>query len=161
MTCHNCRIECKRKGHDRKGNQRYQCRQCSKWFQEPQDKPLEGMYLPVEKAEAILKMLVEGMSVRTIERLTDVHRDTILRLLVLVGEKCERIMGRYVRNVQVRDVEMDEVWSFIGKKEKRVRPEDDQNLGDCYMLRRNRAPLETRSQHRDGQAGQGHNGCFR
>ncbi len=134
MTCYSCRIECKRKGRDRKGNQRYQCRQCSKWFQKPQDKPLEGMYLPVAKAEAILKMLVEGMSVRTIERLTDVHRDTILRLLVLVGEKCERIMGRYVRNVRVRDVEMDEVWSFIGKKEKRVRPEDDQNLGDAYCF---------------------------
>jgi hypothetical protein len=34
----------------------------------------------------------------------------------------------------VRDVEADEVWSFIGKKEKRVRPEDDQNLGDCYTF---------------------------
>src|SRR5208282_1676348 len=31
-------------------------------------------------------------------------------------------------------VECDEVWSFIGKKQKRVRPEDDQNLGDCYTF---------------------------
>jgi IS1 family transposase len=36
--------------------------------------------------------------------------------------------------VKVRDVECDELWSFIGKKEKRVRPEDDQNLGDCYVF---------------------------
>ena len=34
MTCHNCRTECKRKGRDRKGNQRYQCRQCSEPFLE-------------------------------------------------------------------------------------------------------------------------------
>jgi len=54
MTCHNCRSECKRHGRDRKGNQRFQCRQCSKTFLEPQEKPLEGMYLPLDKAELII-----------------------------------------------------------------------------------------------------------
>ena len=72
MTCHNCRIEAKRKGKDRKGNQRYQCRQCGKTFQEPREKPLEGMYLPIEKAEAILRMLLEGNSVSSVARLLDV-----------------------------------------------------------------------------------------
>lgn len=134
MTCHNCRIECKRKGCDRKGHQRFQCRQCSKTFLEPREKPLEEMRLPIEKAEAVLKMLVEGSSIATIQRVTGVHHGTILKLLVLVGEKCNRIMGRYVRNVVVQDVECDEVWSFLGKKQKRVRPEDDQNLGDCYVF---------------------------
>ena len=38
MTCHSCRIECKRHGRDRKGNQRFKCRQCSKTFLEPQEK---------------------------------------------------------------------------------------------------------------------------
>ena len=42
--------------------------------------------------------------------------------------------ARKIVNVQVRDVEADEVWSFIGKKEKRVRPEDDQNFGDAYTF---------------------------
>jgi transposase-like protein/IS1 family transposase len=134
MTCHNCRTECKRKGRDRKGNQRYQCRQCSKWFQEPQDKPLEGMYLDLTKAEFVLKLLLEGNSIASIERLTDVHHTTILKLLVLAGEKCERIMARKVVNVKVRDVECDELWSFIGKKQKRVRPEDDPNKGDAYVF---------------------------
>jgi transposase-like protein/IS1 family transposase len=134
VTCHSCRIECKRKGRDRKGNQRYQCRQCSKWFQEPQDKPLDGMYLPLAKAEMVLKLLLEGNSVSTVERVTDVHHTTILKLLVLAGEKCERIMAEKVRNVEVRDVECDELWAFIGKKQKRVRPEDDQNLGDAYTF---------------------------
>ena len=134
MTCHNCRSECKRHGRDRKGNQRFQCRQCSKTFLEPQDKPLEGMYLPLDKAELILKLMVDVNSLSAISRITDVHLGTITKLLVLVGEKCERIMGRYVRNVQVKDLEFDELWSFIGKKEKRVRPEDDQNMGDCYTF---------------------------
>lgn len=92
------------------------------------------MYLPIEKAEMVIRLLLEGNSISSVERLTDVHHVTILKLLVLAGEKCERIMGEKIRNVQVRDVELDEVWSFIGKKQKRVRPEDDQNLGDAYVF---------------------------
>jgi transposase-like protein len=99
VTCHNCRTECKRKGHDRKGNQRYQCRQCSKTFLEPRKDLLDGMYLPIEKAEMVLKLLLEGSSVSTVERVTEVHHATILKLLVLAGEKCERTMADKVRNV--------------------------------------------------------------
>ena len=65
-------------------------------------------------------MLLEGASVRSAEEITGLHRDTILKLLVFAGEKCEKFMGRYIRNVPVQDVEVDEVWAFIGKKEKRV-----------------------------------------
>jgi hypothetical protein len=43
-------------------------------------------------------------------------------------------MAEKIRNVEVRDVECDELWAFIGKKQKRVRPEDDQNLGDNYTF---------------------------
>jgi IS1 family transposase len=92
------------------------------------------MYLPLDKAEMILKLMVEGSSVSTIERITGVHHGTILKLLVLVGEKCDRIMAEKIRNVEVRDVEMDEVWSYIGKKEKRVRVGDDPNYGDAYTF---------------------------
>ncbi len=133
MTCHNCRTECKRKGRDRKGNQRYQCRQCSKTFLAPQDKPLGDMYLSVERAEMVLRLLLEGNSVSSVERATDVHHTTILKLLVLVGSKCERIMAEKVRNIQVRDVECDEVWSYLGKHHRRVRPKDDPRFGDCYV----------------------------
>jgi IS1 family transposase len=92
------------------------------------------MYLSVEKAEQILRMLLEGSSVSSVERITDVHHGTILKLLVLAGEKCEKLMGRLIVNVKVRDVECDELWAFIGKKQKRVRPDDDQNLGDAYTF---------------------------
>ena len=134
MTCHNCRIECKRKGYDRKGNQRYQCKQCSKTFQVARPKPLEGMYTDLEAAEMVLKLLLEGNSVSSVERLTNVHHGTILKLLVLAGEKCERIMAEKIVNVAVKDVQCDELWAFIQKKEKRVRPSDDPNFGDCYTF---------------------------
>src|SRR5260370_2840822 len=107
MTCHSCRIECKRKGRDRKGTQRYQCGQCSKTFLEPRENHLDGMYLPIEKAEMVLKMLLEGNSVSSVVRLTDVHQKTILKLLVLAGEKCERIMAQKIINVPVRNVQFD------------------------------------------------------
>jgi hypothetical protein len=55
-------------------------------------------------------------------RLTDVHQKTILKLLVLAGEKCERIMAQRVSNVKVRDIEMDEIWSFIGKRRSECGP---------------------------------------
>jgi transposase-like protein/IS1 family transposase len=134
MTCHNCRTECKRKGPDRKGTQRYQCRQCSKTFLEPQEDHLDGMYLPIEKAEMVLKLLLEGNSVSSVERITDIHHTTILKLLVLAGEKCERVMAEKIRNIDVRDVECDELWAFIQKKEKRVRSTDDPDFGDCYTF---------------------------
>ena len=133
MTCHNCRIECRRFG-KRANRQRYQCTQCRKVFTDARDNTLDGMYLPIEKAEMVLRLLLEGNSISSVVRLTKIHQKTILKLLVLAGEKCERIMAKKIVGVKVRDVEVDEVWSFIGKKEKRVRPEDDQNLGDCYTF---------------------------
>src|SRR5579864_4852929 len=133
MTCHNCRSECRKLG-KRGSRQRYQCNQCHKVFTDARDQTLDGMYLSLEKAEMVLRLLLEGNSVSSTERLTDVHHTTILKLLVLAGERCEQLMARKIQSLPVRDVECDEVWSFIGKKEKRVRPEDDQNLGDCYTF---------------------------
>jgi len=111
MTCHNCRIECRKFG--KRGNrQRYQCHQCRKVFTDARDNTLDGMYLPVENAELVLRLLLEGSSVSSVEGITEVHHTTILKLLVLAGEKCERIMAEKIRAVKVRDVELDEVWSF-------------------------------------------------
>jgi IS1 family transposase/lambda repressor-like predicted transcriptional regulator len=92
------------------------------------------MYLPMEKAETIVKMLVEGVSVRSIERVTGVHRDTILRLLVKAGERCEKLLGDKIRNVPVKDVELDEIWGFCFKKQKALEAGDDPNFGDAYTF---------------------------
>ena len=57
------------------------------------------MRIPLEKALLALKLLLEGMSVRSAERVSGLHRDTILNLLVLAGERCERLMLEKIRNV--------------------------------------------------------------
>jgi hypothetical protein len=62
------------------------------------------------------------------------HRDTICRLLVAAGEKRKKLMGRFIGNVPGRNVECDENWSFIGKKEKMVDIDDDPNLSDACTL---------------------------
>jgi transposase-like protein len=83
MTCHSCKTACKKFGKHPSGRRRFQYRQCCKTFTAPG--PLDEMRLPLDKAETIVKMMVEGCSIRSIERLTDVHRDTIMRLLELAG----------------------------------------------------------------------------
>ena len=64
------------------------------------------------------------------------HRDTICRLLVLVGGKCDVLLGRLVHDVKVADVQADELWSFVAMKEKtKVRKEiTDTEIGDAYTF---------------------------
>jgi len=87
-----------------------------------------------DKQIAIISALAEGSSIRSIERITGVHRDTIMRLGVRVGKGCASLLDSKMRNLSCKQLQFDELWGFIGKKEKRVRPEDDQNLGDCYTF---------------------------
>jgi IS1 family transposase len=93
------------------------------------------MRLPVNQAISVLRLLLEGMSVRSVERITEIHRDTICRLLVLAGERCQQIMDEKIKNMVVRDVEVDEIWGFVGKKEGHIRPEEkDAKVGDAYCF---------------------------
>src|SRR5579863_3121222 len=86
------------------------------------------------RVEKVLQLLIEGCSVRSVERISGLHRDTILRLLVTAGERCEKLMGRLIVNIPVKDVQADEIWSFIQKKEKQCGPDDDPNFGDAYCF---------------------------
>jgi hypothetical protein len=72
------------------------------------------MYTAPEKFEGVVKLLVEGCSVRPIERITGVHQVTILKILALVGYRCEMLLESKVRNVPVSDVQCDELWGFVG-----------------------------------------------
>lgn len=74
--------------------------------------------LKTEKKIMAVSMLAEGNSIRSIERMTGVHRDTVMRLGVRVGEGCKRIMDEKLRNLNCGLIEVDEVWGFIGMKQK-------------------------------------------
>lgn len=82
----------------------------------------------------MLNLLVEGSSIRAAERITGHHRDTIMRLLVLVGGRCQRFLAEPVRDVPVQDVQADEIWGFVEMKErtKAGRGIVDEQIGDAY-----------------------------
>ncbi|HWN94889.1 MAG TPA: hypothetical protein VNT99_07640 [Methylomirabilota bacterium] len=73
-------------------------------------------HLETAKKVQIVSMLCEGSSIRSIERITGVHRDTIMRLGVRVGEACKKIMDEKMRNIASSQIEVDEIWGFIGAK---------------------------------------------
>lgn len=92
MTCPDCQIRCRRFGKNRNGSQRFNCAQCGKTYTEETENPLGDMRIDMEKAVLALKLLIEGSSVRTTERISGLHRDTICRLLLIAGEKCEKLL---------------------------------------------------------------------
>ncbi len=136
MVCHNCEAKAKRHGKDRKGLQRFRCNPCSRTFTEYQEKPLEGMYLPLEKATLCVSMLLEGMSIRSVERLTGVEKKTILKLIVLAGEKSERLLNDKLKGLTVQDVQADELWGFCKMKArtKHTNKVEDNQVGSFYTF---------------------------
>jgi IS1 family transposase len=90
--------------------------------------------LPFDKKSQILSLLVEGLSVRSIERITGVHRDTIIRLMISTGETAREIMDTAMNNLAVRRLEVDEIWTYVGKKQKRTWLGDLPEYGDQYVF---------------------------
>ena len=82
----------------------------------------------------VIGCLTEGMSIRAIERLTGIHRDTIMRLGARVGRGCAELHDRMMVGLRVGRIEMDELWAFVGKKQKRLRRGDSPEKGDQYTF---------------------------
>jgi transposase-like protein/IS1 family transposase len=136
MTCGACKVHCQRFGKHRNGLARFRCPQCRKTFTEAHQLTLGQMYLPKDKAELVVKLLIEGNSIRSTQRISGVDQNTIMKLLTLAGERCEQLMGRLIVNVPVKDVECDEIWGFIQKKEAHKSPKEahDNTIGDAYCF---------------------------
>lgn len=90
--------------------------------------------LSINQKTTILQALTEGCSLRSIERMTGHHRDTIMRLLVSAGEKAKFVMNAKMRNIQNACLEVDEIWTYVGKKKKNLRPGDSRKLGSHYIF---------------------------
>jgi transposase-like protein/IS1 family transposase len=133
MTCHNCQTKCKRFGKNKAGHQRFRCRQCTRTFTESIRQPLGDMRLSLDRALLCLQLLLEGNSVRSTERITSVHRDTILSLLEVAGLRAEKLLSERIRGLSVKDVQCDELWGYVGMKEKRKAIDTDL-LGDAYCF---------------------------
>jgi IS1 family transposase len=111
------------------------CTACGKYFLAPVAKPIGDMRISLKQATMALGMLLEGMAIRAVERLTGLHRDTIDNLILTVGENCQELLNSKIKGVEVQDVEADEIWSFVGMKEKtRVERGYSPEFGDSWTF---------------------------
>ena len=72
--------------------------------------------LKTEKKAQVVSLLCEGNSIRSIERITGIHRDTVMRLGVRIGDACAKIQDQKMRGLNCSNLEIDEIWGFIGAK---------------------------------------------
>ena len=90
--------------------------------------------LSIDKQVAVISALAEGAGIRQVERITGVHRDTIMRLGIRTGKGCAKLLDAKMRNLACRQLEFDELWGFIGKKERHCSVDDPIELGDVWTF---------------------------
>lgn len=91
--------------------------------------------VPLARRTQIINCLVEGNSIRSTERMTNTHRDTVMRLLVEVGTGCAKLQDTEMRNLTCERIQVDELWCYVGKKQKQVTPEDNKaRVGDQWTF---------------------------
>jgi len=86
---------------------------------------------------AILSALLEGCSIRATSRMTGAHIETILKVLLETGQKCQAVFDQHIHGLRCEAVELDELWSFVFKKQSRLTPEDrvaHPEYGDTYTF---------------------------
>lgn len=77
--------------------------------------------LPRSKQLAVIGALVEGCSIRSTERMLGVHRDTVMRLGLRVGNGYASLLNEVMVDLPCKRLELDELWAFVGKKQRHVR----------------------------------------
>lgn len=129
MTCQNrnCKYYLKevgkdliKKGMNRAGHKQYFCFHCKKTFVETANTPLFHKHLSEKEIINICKHLVEKNGIRSIERITGHHRDTIGRLLEDMAEHAQAMNELLIKNLGLGQYELDEIWTFVKKKRKRL-----------------------------------------
>jgi IS1 family transposase len=92
--------------------------------------------LPTAKRVLILTLLSEGNSIRAISRITGASKNTIKRLLLDSGQKAYEIHNRQMVNLNVKYLQVDEIWTFVAKKQAQLKKDelDNPNLGDQYVF---------------------------
>jgi transposase-like protein/IS1 family transposase len=118
MFCPVCQNAARRVGHNRNGSQRYRCDECARYFTDESTQPQDGRRVSREKMLTILRLLMEGSSIRSLERVYGVHRDTIIANMIDAGNKCEWFLFEKIVGMPAEDVQVDEIWGFVGCKEK-------------------------------------------
>jgi transposase-like protein/IS1 family transposase len=135
MIVKSCQHETRHKhGKTAAGQQRFKCADCGQTFVDESANPLGTLGVSMKQATMALALMLEGMSVRSVQRLTGLCRQTLADLVIVVGENCERFLAATVTNVAANNVQLDEIWSFVGMKEKTrvLRGKSPVEFGDSW-----------------------------
>ena len=88
-----------------------------------------------ERRAAVINALVERNSIRSIERMTGINRNTIMRWGLIIGEGCQRFLSDRMHNIPSRRVQVDEIWTFVGVKQARLNGNHNHSeMGDQYVF---------------------------
>src|SRR5882757_6568610 len=91
--------------------------------------------LSIDKQVLAIGALVEGASIRSVERQLGIHRDTVMRLGLRVGQACAKLMHEQMRDLSCSRIQIDEIWGFVAKKQRSVKPtEDGEEVGDMWTF---------------------------
>jgi transposase-like protein/IS1 family transposase len=137
MTCIRCQhTNCVKAGSFGKRRiQRWKCTSCKTRFSEPHQRLTRDTFQSRPDAAAqALKCLLEGCSIRSTERLTGLNRNTIMRLLIVAGERSAKLMDVKMRGLRPRYLQVDEIWTYVQKKRVRIRQGDSPEIGDQYVF---------------------------
>jgi IS1 family transposase len=107
---------------------------CGKTYTEEHSRLFGPMIVPERKALLAIQLLIEGTSIRSTERITGLHRDTIIRLLVTAGERCIRFLDSTMRDLRCQRIQCDEIWTFVGKKQRHVQIGEPEEIGDAWVF---------------------------
>jgi IS1 family transposase len=91
--------------------------------------------LSIEDQISVIHHLVEGVSLRSITRMTGIHRTTVLKILVRFGSACRDFLDQQMRGLELRHLEVDEQWTFCLKKQGKLKDHERDNprIGDQYL----------------------------
>jgi len=89
--------------------------------------------LSMEERKQVVAALVEGNSLRSVSRMTGIHRTTIMKLLRDLGRACSIYQDKVFRNLSCKRLQCDEIWSFVYAKERNCSIEQKMNgCGDAW-----------------------------
>lgn len=115
--CPHCKGVTKRFGTDRHRRQRWRCKLCNRTFAIGPIRLLDDVHTPDLKIQMLVHLIAEGISLRGAGRVLRLAKQTVQKIHDTAGTNCREFMERVITGISASDVEVDEIWTYILKKQ--------------------------------------------
>ena len=105
------------------------CRTCGTRFAATKATAFFGLHLSEDTISQIIHHAVEGVGVRATARLMGIDKDTVNRVILRAGEHCELVLSNLLRSLNMTEVQLDELWTFVKKRKMLVKKNSKRKLG--------------------------------